>query len=103
MALTKAQIVFVFAAYRWGMKRGKQRTNRRQVWVNDLFLERQGCGHCHRLIPKLINNKRFELNKFIGMDEPTFRFLVNLLEPNLQKFSTFRQPISVKEKLAISF
>lgn len=36
------------------------------------------------------------------MDETTFVYLVTLLKPTLQKFSTFRVPLSTEEKLAVT-
>lgn len=84
-------------------KRAKARVIKRQELINRLFLRREGYGHYHCLIPQLLSNERFNLKKFLRIDEPTFAELVKMLKPSLQKFSTFRTPLSTEEKLAVTF
>lgn len=84
------------------MSKRVSKVSRREKWVNDLFLGRQGYGQYHQLIPRLLNNDRFGLKKFLRIDQPTFMFLANKLRPSLQKFSPFRTPLSTEEKLAVT-
>lgn len=103
MALTKRKLIIIAAVayYHW-KKRFRPSISRREVWVSDLFLQRESHGTHHTLIPLLINGTRYHLRRFLRIDEETFLMIVNQLKPNLQKFSSFRKPLSPEKKLAVT-
>lgn len=102
MALTKKQLLLVILIYRMLKRRRQARTIQRQEWVNDLFRRRQQRGFFNNLIPELLHNERYNLKKFLRIDEPTFKHLVDLLKPRLQKFNPFRLPLTPQEKIAVT-
>lgn len=83
-------------------RRQGEEINRREVWVNRVYLRRDGYGFYHSLLPDLINNNQVTTRDLFRLDHDVFVRLCNQLRPTLEKFSPFRTPLSPEEKIAIA-
>lgn len=75
---------------------------RRSCWVNDLLLLRSKHGFYNWLIPELLKNERYKIEKFLRMTKPALDAIIRNLRPRLEKHSTFRECVSPEEKVIIA-
>lgn len=92
----KKKIILLYLLHR------QNQINRREKWVNDLFLGKEKFGFYKSLLPQLITNPQYCLKKFIRIDKLTLDYIVAKVKPPLEKFSRFRATISVEEKVIIT-
>jgi len=73
----------------------------KQFWVNDIFEEREKFGEFHTLFPKLLAQpiKFFE---YMRMSPSTFYYILEKIQPFLEKQSNFRKCITPAEKLTVT-
>ena len=75
--------------------------NEREMWVNQIYREREKYGEFYTLFPQLLKQPR-KFFQYFRMTPATFWYILNKIRNDIEKHSNFRRCISPEEKLAVT-